>query len=166
MKPTNQILIVCGHNTRAYHAYSHLRRSTGLNVIPLPFLQAEQLAAVFRSADVTVLASVAPATIYELIEARAGPLLVHRINPGPEQYNLAFLLQHNLARYLPDPRALCKVLLTLSASPQVRAHWQEAFWQAAEGERRAAHERARRNAALIVHIAAQPTGHTRVYSLA
>jgi hypothetical protein len=42
------------------------------------------LAAVFRSADATVLASVARATLYELMEAKAGPLLVHRINPGPE----------------------------------------------------------------------------------
>ena len=41
-RPVNQILVVCGHNTRAYRAYSHLRHATGLNVIPLPFLQAEQ----------------------------------------------------------------------------------------------------------------------------
>src|SRR5262249_4257242 len=34
MRPTNQILIVCGHNTKAYRAYSHLRHTTGLNVIP------------------------------------------------------------------------------------------------------------------------------------
>jgi len=118
-------------------------------------LQAEQLAAVFRSADATVLASVAPATLYELLAAQAGPLLVHRINPGPERDNLSFLLQHHLAHYLPNPQALLEVLLTLSASPQVRAHWQQAFWQAAERERVAAHERARQNAELIVHVAAQ-----------
>src|SRR5262249_19526384 len=88
-QPANQILVVCGHNTRAYRAYSHLRHTTGLNIIPLPFLPAEQLAAVFRGADTTVLASVAPATLYELMEAKAGPLLVHRINPGPEQGNLS-----------------------------------------------------------------------------
>jgi UDP-N-acetylglucosamine:LPS N-acetylglucosamine transferase len=151
----NQILIVCGHNTKAYRAYNHLRHTTGLNVIPLPFLQAEQLAAVFRSADATVLASAAPATLYELMEAKAGPLLVHRINPGPELYNLSFLLQHRLAHYLPNPQDLIEVLLVLSASPQVRAHWQQTFWQAAEHERDAARERARQNAELIVHIAAQ-----------
>ena len=32
------------HNTKAYRAYSHLRHATGPNVIPLPFLPAEQLA--------------------------------------------------------------------------------------------------------------------------
>lgn len=154
-RPANQILIVCGHNTRAYRAYSHLRHTTGLNVIPLPFLPAEQLAAVFRSADATVLASVAPATLYELMEAKAGPLLVHRINPGPEQGNLSFLLNHQLAHYLPDPQELRNVLLRLSTSPQSRAHWQQAFWQAAERERLAAHERARQNTELIVHVAAQ-----------
>ncbi len=154
-RPANQILIACGHNTKAYRAYNYLRRTTGLNVIPLPFLQAEQLAAVFRSADATVLASVAPATLYELMEAKAGPLLVHRINPGPEPYNLSFLLQHHLAHYLPNPQDLLKVLLMLSASPQARAHWQQAFWQAAEHERDAARERARQNAELIVHVAAQ-----------
>jgi hypothetical protein len=154
-RPANQILIVCGHNTKAYHAYSHLRHTTGLNVIPLPFLQAEQLATVFRSADATVLASVAPATLYELMEAKAGPLLVHRINPGPEPYNLAFLLQHHLAQYLPNPQELLKVLLMLSASPQARGRWQQAFWQAAEHERSAARERARQNVELIVHVAAQ-----------
>src|SRR5262249_28983928 len=154
-QPANQILIVCGHNTKAYRAYSSLRHTTGLNIIPLPFLGAEQLAAVFRSADATVLASVAPATIYELIEAQAGPLLVHRINPGPEQGNLEFLLQHHLAQYHPNPRELLKVLLRLSTSPQHRAHRQQAFWQAAERERTAACERARQNAELIVHLAAQ-----------
>jgi hypothetical protein len=154
-RSANQILVVCGHNTRAYRAYSHLRRTTGLNIIPLPFLPAEQLAAVFRGADATVLGSVAPATLYELMEARTGPLLVYRLNPGPEQYNLSFLLQHRLAHYLPNPQELRKVLLMLSASPQLRAHWQQAFWQAAERERGAARERARQNAELIVHVAAQ-----------
>ena len=154
-RPANQILIVCGHNTKAYRAYSHLRHTTGLNVIPLPFLPAEQLAAVFRSADATVLASVAPATLYELLEAKAGPLLVHRINPGPEQYNLSFLLQHHLAHYLPNPAELLSVLLRLSASPQSRAHWQQTFWQTAERERAAARERAQQNTELIVRIAAQ-----------
>jgi hypothetical protein len=151
----NQILMVCGHNTKAYCAYKHLRHTTGLNVIPLPFLAAEQLAAVFRSADVTVLASVAPATLYELLEAKAGPLLVHRINPGPEPCNLAFLLQHHLAHYLPNPAELLNVLCRLSAAPQARAHWQQTFWRTAERERVAAHERARQNTELIVRIAAQ-----------
>jgi len=154
-RPANQILIVCGHNTKAYRAYCHLRQTTGLNVMPLPFLPAEQLAAVFRSADATVLASVAPATLYELLEAKAGPLLVHRINPGPEQCNLSFLLQHQLAHYLPNPQALLNVLLRLSASSQSRAHWQQAFWQRAECERIAARERARQNTELIVHVATQ-----------
>ena len=154
-QPANQILMVCGHNTKAYCVYSHLRHTTGLNVIPLPFLAAEQLAAVFRSADVTVLASVAPATLYELLEAKAGPLLVHRINPGPEPCNLAFLLQHHLAHYLPKPTELLNVLCRLSTSPQSRAHWQQTFWQTAERERVAAHDRARQNTELIVRIAAQ-----------
>ena len=151
----HQMLIVCGHNARAYRAYSHLRRTTGLNIIPLPFLPAEQLATVFRSADATVLASAAPATLYELMEAKAGPLLVHRINPGPEHGNLSFLLQHHLARYLPKPQELLHVLLRLSASPPARVHWQQAFWQAAERERGAARERARQNTALIMQVAAR-----------
>jgi hypothetical protein len=154
-RQANQILLVCGHNTKAYCAYSDLRQATGLNVIPLPFLPAEQLAAVFRSADATILASAAPATLYELLEARAGPLLVHRINPGPEQANLSFLLQHGLASYLPDPQELCHLLLSLSASPRSRIHWQQAFWKAAERERAAARERARQNAEFIVRVAAQ-----------
>jgi UDP-N-acetylglucosamine:LPS N-acetylglucosamine transferase len=154
-RPANQILMVCGHNTKAYCAYSHLRHTTGLNIIPLPFLPAEQLAVVFRSADATVLASVAPATLYELLEAKAGPLLVHRINPGPEQYNLSFLLQRHLAHYLPNSEELLNVLLRLSASRQSRAHWQQAFRKTAERERLAARERARQNTELIVRIAAQ-----------
>jgi UDP-N-acetylglucosamine:LPS N-acetylglucosamine transferase len=154
-RTANQILMVCGHNTKAYRAYCHLRHTTGLNVIPLPFLPAEQLAAVFRSADATVLASAAPATLYELLEAKAGPLLVHRINPGPEQGNLSFLLQHRLAHYLPNPQELLRVLLRLSASPQARVHWQQAFWQVAERARVAARERARQNTELIVRVAAQ-----------
>jgi hypothetical protein len=132
-------------------------------VVPLPFLPAEQLAAVFRSADAAVLASVAPATLYELIEAKAGPLLVHRVNPGPEHDNLSFLLQHHLARYLPNRQELLTVLLRLSASPRSRAHWQQACWQAAEHERVAARARARLNAELIVSVAAQKEASPRTW---
>jgi hypothetical protein len=89
------------------------------------------------------------------MEAKAGPLLVHRINPGPEQDNLAFLLQHRLAHYLPNPQELFDVLCRLSASPQSRTHWQQVFWQAAERERVAARERAQQNTELIVHVATQ-----------
>src|SRR5262249_31781436 len=114
-QPTNQILVVCGNNTRAYRAYRDLRHTTGLNIIPLRVLPPEQVAAACRRASATVLSSVAPATLYELTEAKAGPLLVHRINPGPEQGNLSFLLQHRLAQYLPNPKKLLSVLLRLSA---------------------------------------------------
>jgi UDP-N-acetylglucosamine:LPS N-acetylglucosamine transferase len=154
-QPSQQILVVCGHNTKAYRAYRRLRQTTGLNVIPLPFLAAEPLAAVFRSADATVLASVAPATLYELLEARSGPLLVHRVNPGPERDNLAFFTKHHLAQYLPRPQELLAVLGRLSAAPSWRAHWQETFWQLAERECLAARERAHQNAAFIVRVAAQ-----------
>jgi hypothetical protein len=82
-------------------------------------------------------------------------LLIHRINPGPEQDNLAFLLQHRLAHYLPKPQALLDVLLRLSTSPLYRAHWQQVCWQAAEHERAAARERARQNTELIVRVAAR-----------
>ena len=77
------------------------------------------------------------------------------IKPGPELDNLSFLLQHRLAHYLPNPQELLHVLLRLSASPQTRAHWQQAFWQRAERERVAARERAQQNTELIVRVAAQ-----------
>lgn len=155
--PAMQILVVCGHNDKAYEAYQHLRYATGLRLIPLPFLPAESLAAVFRSADVTVLTSVAPATLYELLEAHTGSLLVYRVNPGPERFNLAFFLRHNLGQYVPHAPTLAQMLSIFERSPDSRAQSQQAFCQAAACERTAARLRAQQTAKFIVRIAALPT---------
>ncbi|MCS7012995.1 MAG: hypothetical protein RMI34_03330 [Chloroherpetonaceae bacterium] len=139
----SQVLVVCGNNARAYKKFSDLAERSGKRIIPLPFLNAEQMSLAFRSASVTVLSGIAPATLYELLETDAGPILIHRINPGPEKFNLAVATSRHLADYCPDPAALLQRLIQLSQQPQAADAAKQAFCQHARVEREAALLRAK-----------------------
>lgn len=152
----SQILVACGNNAAAYQAYTSLRAvHPQARIIPLPFLNYEQMSFVLRSADTTVLSGIAPATMYELIECEAGPVIIHRINPGPERYNLEYVLSRNLMTYIPDALDLVHFLENLSHDKSNLKSLREAFLKAAATERQGAMERAVKNAAFIQHIAAR-----------
>ncbi len=139
----SQALIVCGHNRRAFEKFSHLAARTGRNIFALPFLNPEQMALVFRSADATVLSGIAPATLYELLETDAGPIFIHRINPGPEKFNLRVVQAAALADYRPKRAELLSTLEFLSRYPKAAQAAKADFCQRAQRERAAAQARAK-----------------------
>jgi len=96
-----QILIACGYNQHAVLQYNNLAQSLQKPIIPLGFLSAPLMALFMRSADITVLSGLAPATLYELLESQAGPILVHRANAGAEKFNLTHFQKQKLVEYVP-----------------------------------------------------------------
>lgn len=138
----SQALIACGNNQRAFEKFSRLAERTGKLIIALPFLDAAQMALLFRSASATVLSGIAPATFYELLETDAGPISIYRINPGPEKFNLNVALELGLATYRPDRDDLLSFLSFLSRNPSAAAAAKAEFCQNARVERAAAQARA------------------------
>lgn len=139
----SQVLIVCGNNRRAFEKFSRLAKRTGKRLIALPFLNAEQMALVFRSASTTVLSGIAPATFYELLETDAGPVSIYRINPGPEKFNLSVVCELGLATYRPARADQLSFLSFLSRTPSAAKAAKEEFCQKARHERSAARARAK-----------------------
>lgn len=139
----SQVLIVCGNNAQAYKKFSDLAERSGKRLIPLPFLHAEQMSLALRSANVTVLSGLAPATLYELLETDAGPILLYRINPGPEKFNLAMATSQALVEYLPETSVLLQRLIMLSQQPALADAAKREFCQKACVERESAHARAK-----------------------
>lgn len=153
-----QILVVCGHNEDAYRDYMLLQEELSVNnpevrIVPLPFMNAEQLALVYRASDAVMLSGIAPATLYELIEAQAGQPVIRRVNPGPERFNLKYILDRNLAISTPAKEDFLKLMIDLSNSPARLAELNQEHHKAAEQERTFAQRRAKNMAMFIEHFA-------------
>jgi UDP-N-acetylglucosamine:LPS N-acetylglucosamine transferase len=152
-----QILVVCGNNEEAYHDYMRLQedlsaKNSAVCIVPLPFMNAEQLASVYRASDAVMLSGIAPATLYELIEAQAGQPVVRRVNPGPERFNLKYILDHNLALYAPESDDFLSLMTNFSQSPVLMDEYNYAHRLAAEQERAFAQRRAKSMATFIENL--------------
>lgn len=152
-----QILVACGNNTDAYRKYTELHHTLHAEnphvcIIPLPFLNYEQMATLYRASDAVLLSGLAPATMYELIETSSAVPFIHRINPGPERYNLHYCVQHNLGHYVPDAEDLRTLIERCSWQPAKLDMLRQNFVQAAVVERDAAQFRARETADFIAAL--------------
>lgn len=153
-----QILVVCGNNAEAYGDYCELQRELVLRgiparIVPLPFLNAEQLATVYRASDAVMLSGIAPATMYELIEAEAGQPVIRRVNPGPERFNLKYILDRNLALYTPTRDEFLDLFTLFSRSSEALREYNARYRPFADRERALAESRARAMAKFIVSLA-------------
>lgn len=153
-----QILIVCGNNEEAYQDYMRLQenlsaKNSAVCIVPLPFMNAEQLASVYRASDAVMLSGIAPATLYELIEAQAGQPIVRRVNPGPERFNLKYILDHNLALYTPEGDDFLSLMIKFSQSPMLLDEYNREHRLASEQERTFAQRRAKSMATFIENLA-------------
>lgn len=158
-----QILVVCGNNEEAYHDYMRLQedlsaKNSAVCIVPLPFLNAEQLAVVYRASDTVMLSGIAPATLYELIEAQAGQPVVRRVNPGPERFNLKYILDHNLALYSPTSDDFLSLMTNFSQLPALVDKYNAEHLIAAERERTFAQRRAKSMATFIENLATNNLG--------
>jgi hypothetical protein len=153
-----QILVACGNNEEAFTQYSDLQREASLvnpdvRIVPMPFLDYQQMATLYRASDVVMLSGIAPATLYELLEAQAGLPIIRRINPGPERYNLKYIRARNLGAYTPDKAEFIRTLEELSYSPERVIQQNATFRTRAEKERSAALKRTEEMAYFIERMA-------------
>lgn len=153
-----QILVACGNNEEAFAKYNDLQREASainpnVRIIPLPFLNYREMATLYRASDVVMLSGIAPATLYELLEAQAGVPIIRRINPGPERFNLKYIRERNLGAYTPQKADFIKSLEELSNSPALVKQRTSAFRAIAEKERAAALKRIEEMAHFIERMA-------------
>ncbi|TAE28604.1 MAG: hypothetical protein EAZ92_07895 [Candidatus Kapaibacterium sp.] len=153
-----QILVACGHNEEAFAKYNELQREASaynphVRIVPLPFLNYGQMATLYRASDVVMLSGIAPATLYELLEAQAGVPIIRRINPGPERFNLKYIRERNLGAYTPQKADFIKSLEELSNNPHLALERNAVFRVIAEKERAAALKRTEEMAHFIERMA-------------
>jgi UDP-N-acetylglucosamine:LPS N-acetylglucosamine transferase len=153
-----QILVACGHNDEAFAQYSELQREASainpdVRIVPMPFLDYQQMATLYRASDVVILSGIAPATLYELLEAQAGLPIIRRINPGPERYNLKYIRARNLGAYTPDKAEFIRSLEELSYNLERVIEQNATFRTRAEKERSAALKRTEEMAYFVERMA-------------
>ncbi len=109
-----QFIVVSGSNLEAVSKYEKLKRLyPKLDLLILPKLAHNHLAAVYKLADIVLLASIAPATMYELMQVNAAPLLLVKTNPGQEFYNKRYFLEAGVIELVEDQATLNKRLKEL-----------------------------------------------------
>lgn len=100
-----QIGVITGKNGLALKKYSKLKEEfPDKNIFPLPFLTPNQMALVYKSSDLVILAGIAPATMYELIETQSCPFIVSYVNPGQEKLNLKFGIDNHIFKLVRKPQ--------------------------------------------------------------
>lgn len=150
----SQLLVACGNNQAAFKKYLALNAANPrVKIIPLPFLSYQQMATLYRASDAVVLSGIAPATMYELLEVRSALPVIHRINPGPEKYNLEYARSHGIGEVVLDKAELVRFLESLSHDREKVAALQATFKAIAVRESREALERSAACAAFIERLA-------------
>jgi len=92
-----QFLVISGSNEESVKKYLTLKNKFhNLDIIILPKLTHNDLSKVYKVADLVLLASIAPASLYELMTVDAAPILLVKANPGQEFYNKSFAVEQGL----------------------------------------------------------------------
>lgn len=124
------MLVVCGKDVALKAEYC----STP-GVFCFGFLEQEKLALIEAKADVAVLATLAPATMYELLTINKYPLFVHRYHARQEEPHIKLLSDWEVGFYEPDDEAMMQKLDTYLENP---ANYKK---QLENGARRCAEEK-------------------------
>jgi UDP-N-acetylglucosamine:LPS N-acetylglucosamine transferase len=133
---TTQIIIICGNNKDAFKQYSELAKQfSDRKLHVLPFMNYEQMALVYRSANLVTLASIAPATLNELLEVGNAPIVIHHNNPGQEKANLQFALDNKLVEHIPHKRRFVKFVVRMQKDRKFTEQIDQSFRQRAQATR-------------------------------
>lgn len=92
-----QYIVITGRNESFYSSFEKIKKRYPIaNIQAVPFLNSYQLSALYNISSIVLLASIAPASLYE-IGAIAKPIVVlGRKNPGQEYYNAQYAEKNNL----------------------------------------------------------------------
>jgi UDP-N-acetylglucosamine:LPS N-acetylglucosamine transferase len=89
------------------------------------FLEQEKLALIEAKADVAVLSTLAPATMYELLTINRYPLFVHRYHARQEAPHIKLLKDWKIGIYEPDDTAMMQQIDEYLANPSVYREYVE-----------------------------------------
>lgn len=103
------LVVVCGKDQK-FEAQIASRALAFPNVAVCGFVSATMLANLMALADASVLGSLAPATMQELLEVGAGPLLLHHFIPGTEQPHATYIERARVGAYEPNPEAMVALI--------------------------------------------------------
>lgn len=131
-----QLGVITGRNGLAFKKYTQLKLNHKDKVIfPLPFLTAKQMALVYRSSDLVILAGIAPATMYELIETESVPFIVSYVNPGQEKLNLKFGIDNHIFKLVRKPSEIITHIEKLQKNKAFNGSTKAEYLEYSEKER-------------------------------
>ncbi len=114
----SNIIFITGKDEKFYNKIKSLKEIGNNNIIPLPFLRPNELFQIYLKADIVILTSIAPATLFELIKSNAFPILLSRTNPGQEYFNKTYAVKNELVLLIKSYRNLEKTLKRLIISSE------------------------------------------------
>ena len=100
-------IFITGRNKEFYKKIIKLNNVyKGINLVPLPFLTPKELSLTYKLSDIIILASIAPATLFEIMSLKVGPILLARTNPGQEYFNKKYAVDNELVINVTDKNKL------------------------------------------------------------
>lgn len=97
-----QFFIICGSNKGFFNKIQKIRsiRLSWQNFFPFSWLNPKQYAHLQFASDYPVLYSIAPATMFELLETKCLPIIVHKLRGDHEKGNANYLVENNVGKYV------------------------------------------------------------------
>ena len=92
-----QYIIVTGKNRSFFDQLLKSKdKYTGANIQAVPFLNSKQLASLYKLSSIILMASIAPASLYEIGATNNAVIVLGRKNPGQEYFNARYAKENNL----------------------------------------------------------------------
>lgn len=128
------LLVCCGKDEALRNEFCPIP-----GVFCFGFLEQENLALIETKADVAVLSTLAPATMYELLTINRYPLFVHRYHARQEAPHIKLLKDWKIGFYEPDDEAMMQQIDEYLANPSdYREYVENGAVRCAEEKRKAA----------------------------
>ncbi|MCA9386797.1 hypothetical protein KC669_02060 [Candidatus Dojkabacteria bacterium] len=110
-----QYIIVTGRNNSFFNSFQKFKNKfTQVSIQPVPFLNATQLSALYSLSDIVLMASIAPASLYEIGAVNKPVIILGRKNPGQEYFNARYAKENNLITPANGKHLLLNNLINLS----------------------------------------------------
>jgi len=123
-----QFFIICGSNKGFYDKIMRIRkiRLSWQNFFPFSWMDAKKYAHLQYASDYPVLYSVAPATMFELLQTKCLPIIVHKLRGGHEKGNADFIVNNNVGKYINRMDQLLLELFTEKRKSEIENYWKNA----------------------------------------
>ena len=92
-----QFIVISGSSEESIKRYNKIKKHyPKIDLVILPQLNHNDLSKIYKIADIVLLASIAPASLFELMHANSSPLILVKANPGQEFFNKNFAVEEGL----------------------------------------------------------------------